>query len=497
MAHLEFDRIVTGEELKGMVQKAFGSGFRLTLKKKRIEIVQDAAKGCVIQVREARGKTICKGPYGYMPSGGLRIAIILGAFVLLFLIGQAMGYLVIGIGALPMIVLVLIMKAPSQDLVKRVRGIVEKLTLEGADNSNASSMEGQLGDMSRKKIGSFSESIKVICPQCASSFGYDEAGKVYKCRHCGEIFRVGEDVQMLEDTRENHLLSEHKQVTVPNNAPEVPPPSQSTENASALVLLGKKYLIGQEVPQDFQEARKHFRLAADMGNADGQFFLGNMHDKGYGVLQDYKEALKWYRLAADQGHAIAQFCVGIFYRDGFGVPHDYNEAAKWTRLAAEQKYDVAQYNLGVMYYDGLGVAHNIQEAVIWWQRAADKGNANAKHKLSLVLENHRYCKICNKYVPCSDTSKMTPRQLASMRIDPTACAEVKVLVSFATSIITFNNPPDSADLPMWWICKQCQSTRLTRGDYSHNIKQMEMFKQTAEKSEKKNNVKKHKKKKRR
>lgn len=165
---------------------------------------------------------------------------------------------------------------------------------------------------------------------------------------------------------------------------EVLTPSQSTENASALVLMGKKYLIGQEVSQDFQEARKHFHLAADMGNADAQFFLGNMYDKGDGVQQDYNEALKWYRLAADQGHAIAQFCVGVFYRDGLGVPQDYYEAAKWTRLSAEQGYDEAQFNLGVMSYNGIGMAQNIQEAATWWRRAADQGNANAQNNLSVI-----------------------------------------------------------------------------------------------------------------
>lgn len=168
-----------------------------------------------------------------------------------------------------------------------------------------------------------------------------------------------------------------------SKSPVVPPP-QSTENASALVLLGREYLTGERVPQDFQEARKHFRVAADMGNAAAQFFLGNMHDKGYGVPQDYKEALKWYRLAADQGHAVAQFSVGVFYRDGLGVPQDYFEGAKWTRLAAEQGYDEAQFNLGVMYYHGLGVTQDIKEAAMWWRKAADQGNANAKHNLSVI-----------------------------------------------------------------------------------------------------------------
>jgi hypothetical protein len=128
MAKFEFDRIVTIEEIKSMVEKALGSGFQIALKKNRIEIVENATKGCVIQVGEKQGRTFCKGPFGYMPSGGLRAALIFGALVILFLIGLAVGYLVVGIGAIPMIILILIMKAPSQELVRRVTGVLETLT---------------------------------------------------------------------------------------------------------------------------------------------------------------------------------------------------------------------------------------------------------------------------------------------------------------------------------------------------------------------------------
>ncbi len=61
------------------------------------------------------------------------------------------------------------------------------------------------------------------------------------------------------------------------------------------------YHEGQGVPQDYAEAVKWFRLAAEQGNADGQYVLGSMYYKGHGVPQDYAEAVKWYRLAAEQG----------------------------------------------------------------------------------------------------------------------------------------------------------------------------------------------------
>ena len=47
-----------------------------------------------------------------------------------------------------------------------------------------------------------------------------------------------------------------------------------------------------------------------------------MYGNGQGVLQDYGEAVKWYRLAAEQGCAKAQTNLGSKYRKGEGVPQD-------------------------------------------------------------------------------------------------------------------------------------------------------------------------------
>ncbi len=75
---------------------------------------------------------------------------------------------------------------------------------------------------------------------------------------------------------------------------------------SFLFLLGYLYENGKGVPQDYKEAVKRYRLAAEQGLAEAQNDLGYMYKEGQGVTQDYKEALKWYRLAAEQGHAEAR-----------------------------------------------------------------------------------------------------------------------------------------------------------------------------------------------
>ena len=54
------------------------------------------------------------------------------------------------------------------------------------------------------------------------------------------------------------------------------------------------------------------------------------------MSQDYAEALKWSRKAADQGHAPAQYNLGVMYRNGRGVPQDYVRAHIWFSLSAAQ-----------------------------------------------------------------------------------------------------------------------------------------------------------------
>ena len=86
---------------------------------------------------------------------------------------------------------------------------------------------------------------------------------------------------------------------------------------------------------------------AQGGSAEAQYQLGQRYDKGQGVPQDYKEAAKWTRLAAEQGYAQAQNSMGFRYFHGTAVPQDYKEAAKWFRLSAEQGHETAQNNLAV------------------------------------------------------------------------------------------------------------------------------------------------------
>ena len=102
-----------------------------------------------------------------------------------------------------------------------------------------------------------------------------------------------------------------------------------------------------------------------------------MYDYGMGTGQNFKEAVKWYRKAAEQGDAEAQYSLGVMYAKGEGVAKNFRKAVKWYRKAAEQGDAEAQFNLGVMYAKGEGVQGNLVAAHAWLSLAAAQGSESA------------------------------------------------------------------------------------------------------------------------
>jgi hypothetical protein len=130
------------------------------------------------------------------------------------------------------------------------------------------------------------------------------------------------------------------------------------------------------------------------GDARTQNKLGLMYDKGLGVTQDYAEAVRWYRKAADQGHAGAQFNLGVMYSKGWGVTQDYTEAVRWYRKAAKQGTALAQAKLGLMYDNAWGVTQDYSRAHMWYSLATARGLNIAEKNRDLLAK------------------KMTPAQIA-------------------------------------------------------------------------------------
>ena len=56
---------------------------------------------------------------------------------------------------------------------------------------------------------------------------------------------------------------------------------------------------------DYATTLQEWTPLAEAGDEAAQYIIGHMYYNGEGVPQDYKEAVKWYRLAAERGFADA------------------------------------------------------------------------------------------------------------------------------------------------------------------------------------------------
>ena len=125
---------------------------------------------------------------------------------------------------------------------------------------------------------------------------------------------------------------------------------------------------------------------ASSGDANAQCLMGRKYLEGDGVIEDFAEALQWYRKAADQGVAEGQDMVGYMIGEGIGVTQNNLEAVKWHRKAAEQGLGAAQLNLSVCYYNGAGVIQDFIYAHVWSNLAAALGTEGADEMRKRVAE---------------------------------------------------------------------------------------------------------------
>ena len=67
--------------------------------------------------------------------------------------------------------------------------------------------------------------------------------------------------------------------------------------SAAVMILTVRLTVASELDS--------LKASAEQGFANAQFNLGVMYDAGEGVPQNYTEAVRWFRMAAEQGNATA------------------------------------------------------------------------------------------------------------------------------------------------------------------------------------------------
>lgn len=125
---------------------------------------------------------------------------------------------------------------------------------------------------------------------------------------------------------------------------------------------------------------------AEQNDADAQYELAEAYRTGTDAVENFKEALRWYRAAAELGLADAQNNLGAMYLAGMGTEKDPAEAAYWYEKAAEQEQMHAQFNLGMLYLLGSGVEQSDEDAAHWLHAAAGHGDLEAICQLGTLYQ---------------------------------------------------------------------------------------------------------------
>jgi hypothetical protein len=139
---------------------------------------------------------------------------------------------------------------------------------------------------------------------------------------------------------------------------------------------------------------------AESNDADAQYELAEAHRNGADTPENFVEALRWYRAAAELGLADAQNNLGAMYLAGMGTDKNPTEAFYWYQKAAEQEQMHAQFNLAMLYLNGNGVAQSDEDAANWLNAAAEQGDLEAISQLGNLYQTGRG--VIQNYVTAAD-----------------------------------------------------------------------------------------------
>jgi TPR repeat protein len=145
-----------------------------------------------------------------------------------------------------------------------------------------------------------------------------------------------------------------------------------------------------------------------------------MRMTGRGGAQDFVEAAKWFRAAADNGNAPAQNNLGWLFSTGQGVAEDREEAIKWFQLAAEQGLSLAQNNLGLVLMARTGEGRNSAAAEGWLKKSAEHGDLRGNVCLRFyTLHRRKESRIIRK--PSNGWRSPLPRDSRWRNISSARC----------------------------------------------------------------------------
>jgi SEL1 protein len=136
-------------------------------------------------------------------------------------------------------------------------------------------------------------------------------------------------------------------------------------------FIGRMFLRGEGVEQDFGRAKFWFERGISHGDAQSQYGLGVMLLNGYGMQKNVPRATELFKVSSDQDFAPAQVQLGSLYLDQ-GHTDDLGAANHYFELAARYGNIEAFYYIAEMNFHGVGRDKSCNAAVQYYKNVAEK-----------------------------------------------------------------------------------------------------------------------------
>ncbi|KAH7273688.1 hypothetical protein B0J15DRAFT_107511 [Fusarium solani] len=150
-------------------------------------------------------------------------------------------------------------------------------------------------------------------------------------------------------------------------------PKQGLEKIAtkAAGYIGRMYLRGDGVAQNFARARLWFERGITQGDAQSQHGLALMLLHGYGGKQNVKLAMELFRASADQDFPAAMVQMGHLYLDQ-GGQEDVRIANNYFELAGRHGNIEAHYYIAEMIHHGVGREKLCGASLTYYKSVAEK-----------------------------------------------------------------------------------------------------------------------------
>ncbi len=239
----------------------------------------------------------------------------------------------------------------------------------------------------------------------------EQKGSKYATIAIGEFYMNGEIVEQDRAEGYRRLIDGYNHLKVPviagelalcyyldeeyENALKYARLAADAEEEVGYLILGNLYLHGLCVEQDNSKAFEYFMQSAAQGNFTASNQIGWMYSEGCGVEENPEQAFFWYNESAQKGHPRGMNNLAYCYQKGYGVTQDFEKAAEWYKKSADLGVVESMIELADYYEE---VLVDYKKTKVWVEKAAEAGNAEAINRLGVIYLDRE--KNYNEAIKC-------------------------------------------------------------------------------------------------